>query len=55
MGLSRSSFYYTPAGADPARVKEDMDILDRIEAICVDFHGYGYRRVTGNFTMTDMW
>lgn len=23
-----------------------MDILDRIEAICIDFHGYGYRRVT---------
>jgi len=46
MELSRSSFYYKPAGPDPARVKEDMDILDRIEAICLDFHGYGYRRVT---------
>ncbi len=23
-----------------------MDILDRIEAICIDFHGYGYHMVT---------
>ena len=46
MELARSSFYYKPAGTDPVRVKEGVDILDRIEAICLDFHGYGYRRVT---------
>ena len=46
MELARSSFYYQPREPDPAMVQEDMDILDRIEAICLDFHGYGYRRVT---------
>lgn len=46
MGLARSSFYYQPKEPDPAMVNGDMDVLDRIEAICLDFHGYGYRRVT---------
>lgn len=46
MELARSSFYYQSKEPDPAMVKGDMDILDRIEAICLDSHGYGYRRVT---------
>jgi putative transposase len=46
MEFARSSFYYQPKEPDPVIVKKDMDILDRIEAICLDFHGYGYRRVT---------
>jgi putative transposase len=46
MALPRSSFYYQTKEPDPATVKGNMDILDRIEAICLDFHGYGYRRVT---------
>jgi putative transposase len=46
MELARSSFYYQHKEPEPAVVKADMDILDRIEAICMDFHGYGYRRVT---------
>ena len=46
MELARSSFYYQSKGPDSAEEKADMDILDRIEAICIDFHGYGYRRVT---------
>ena len=46
MELARSSFYYQPKKTDTSTVKENMDILDRIEAICIDFHGYGYRRVT---------
>lgn len=46
MELSRSSYYYHAKEPDAGIVKEDMDILDRIEAICLDFHGYGYRRVT---------
>jgi hypothetical protein len=45
MELARSSFYYQPKESDSAEEKADMDILDRIEAICIDFHGYGYRRV----------
>jgi len=46
MELARSSFYYKPKEPDAAMVQGDMDIMDRIEAICLDFHGYGYRRVT---------
>jgi len=46
MELARSSFYYEPKEPDHAVTKADMDILDQIEAICLDFHGYGYRRVT---------
>jgi putative transposase len=46
MELARSSFYYQPKEIDPAIVKKNMDILDRIESICLDFHSYGYRRIT---------
>jgi len=46
MELARSSFYYQAKEPEPAIVKGDMDILDRIESICLDFHCYGYRRVT---------
>jgi hypothetical protein len=46
MELARSSFYYQPNESVPTMVKADLDILDRIEAIYTDFHGYGYRRVT---------
>lgn len=46
MRLARSSFYYHPTESNPIRKREDMDILDRIEAICLDFQGYGYRKVT---------
>ena len=46
MELARSSFYYQAKEPDAAMLKGDMDILDRIESICLDFHGYGYRRVT---------
>jgi putative transposase len=46
MELARSSFYYGSKEPDPGSLKGDMDILDHIEAICIDFHGYGYRRVT---------
>jgi putative transposase len=46
MELARSSFYHQPQKSDPVVIKGDMDILDRIESICLDFHGYGYRRVT---------
>ena len=46
MELAKSSFYYEPQAPDPVTMKGDMDIMDKIEAICLDFHGYGYRRVT---------
>ena len=39
MGLSRSTFYDTPAPIAPD------DVLVRIGAICDEFECYGYRRV----------
>jgi putative transposase len=42
MKLSRSSFYYK----EKTKQQTEADLRRRIEAICVDFPGYGYRRVT---------
>lgn len=44
MSLAKSSYYYKPK--DTGKVKADADLLDRIEAICLEFPLYGYRRVT---------
>jgi len=46
MKLARSSFYYRPRGKSPEQMKAEADFRDRIEAICLDFPRYGYRRVT---------
>ena len=46
MGLAKSSFYYKTGEPDLAAVRAGMDIRDRIEALCLDFHGYGYQQVT---------
>lgn len=46
MGLPRSSFYYQPKVDGPARLKWEADLRDRMEGICLEFPGYGYRRVT---------
>ena len=46
MKLARSSFYYKPKGKSPERLKEEADLRDRIEALCLEFPRYGYRRVT---------
>jgi putative transposase len=43
MNIARSTFYYRRRTASCVK---DADITDRIEAICLDFTGYGYRRVT---------
>ena len=40
MNVSRSTYYYRSKSGN------DTDIADRIEAICLEFSGYGYRRVT---------
>lgn len=45
MSLPRSSYYYKPVD-NPAEEKERADILDRMEAICIELPRYGYRRVT---------
>jgi putative transposase len=46
MSLARSSYYYQPVCCDAATAERTADILDRIEEICLDSSGYGYRRVT---------
>jgi len=45
MRLARSSFYYQPRAKGSDRMKAEADLRDRIEAICLEFPRYGYRRV----------
>ena len=42
MGLARSTFYYQRKAPDP----DDAAVTQSIESICLEFTGYGYRRVT---------
>ena len=46
MKLARSSFYYEPRGRGAEQMKAEADLRDKIEAICLEFPRYGYRRVT---------
>ncbi len=46
MNIARSTFYHRGKVKSPEQVKADADITDRIEALCLEFPGYGYRRVT---------
>lgn len=43
MNIARSTFYYRRKAPSP---ETGADLTDRIEAICLEFPGYGYRRVT---------
>ena len=46
MKLARSSFYYKPKSGSPERMEAEADLRDKIEAICLEYIRYGYRRVT---------
>jgi putative transposase len=46
MKLARSSFYYKPKSRSPERMEAEADLKDMIEAICIEYPRYGYRRVT---------
>jgi transposase InsO family protein len=46
MKLARSSYYYKPKVKRPEQFREEADLRGRIEAICMEFPRYGYRRVT---------
>ena len=46
MKVTRSSFYYNPKARGADLMKVEADMVDRIEAICLEFPRYGYRRVT---------
>lgn len=46
MKLAPSSYYYQPQSEDNEQLQTHADLRDRIEAICLEFPGYGYRRVS---------
>jgi len=46
MNLPRSTYYYRAKGPSLEKRKADADILDKIEAIVLEWPRYGYRRVT---------
>ena len=46
MNFARSTFYHKPAAMNPDGMQEEADLIDCIEAICLEFPRYGYRRVT---------
>jgi len=46
MRLARSSFYHKPKDKSPEEMQKEADLRGRIEAICLEFLRYGYRRVT---------
>jgi len=46
MKLPRSSFYHRGKRSSPDQMETETGLRDRIEAICLEFPRYGYRRVT---------
>jgi len=46
MNLPRSSFYYSPKEPSSAEQDHEKALQGRIEALCLEFPRYGYRRVT---------
>lgn len=45
MKLPRSSFYYSGKRGSSGHIEAETALRDRIEAICLEFPRYGYRRV----------
>jgi transposase InsO family protein len=46
MKLPTSSFYYRPKNESVEDKEKQADLIGRIDAICLEFPRYGYRRVT---------
>ena len=46
MKLSRSSFYHKLKDKGQVEMQGEADLRGRIEAICLEYPRYGYRRVT---------
>lgn len=46
MKLARSSYYYHPKANSSETKKAEADLIGKIEAICLEFPRYGYRRVS---------
>jgi transposase InsO family protein len=53
MRLAASSFYHKPK-ANTKKALKDADLRDKIEAICLEFPCYGYRRVTAALQQQDL-
>jgi putative transposase len=53
MKLARSSFYYKPKSRSPERMEAEVDLRDKIEAVCLEYTRYGYRRVTRELRYKD--
>ena len=50
MKIARSTFYYRRKKSPV----NDANVIDKIEAICLEFPGYGYRRVTKQLQNEEM-
>jgi putative transposase len=46
MKLARSSYYYQPKANSSESKEAEANLISKIEAICLEFPRYGYRRVT---------
>ena len=46
MNIARSTFYHKRKVKSPDQMETEANLRDRIEAICLEFPRYGYRRVT---------
>jgi transposase InsO family protein len=46
MNLPRSSFYCPPKEKTPSQQEQEKALGGRVEALCLEFPRYGYRRVT---------
>ena len=46
MNIAHSTFYYKNKARSSDRMKTEANLRDRIEAMCLEFPCYGYRRVT---------
>jgi len=46
MTLSRSSFYHRPKDRSQGEIQQEVDLRGKIEAICLEYPRYGYRRVS---------
>lgn len=55
MKLARSSFYHKPKDKSPEEMQKEADLRGRIEAICLEFPRYGYRRVTEQLKREGRW
>jgi putative transposase len=52
MKLARSTFYYR---REAKTIERNADIMGRIEAICLEFPRYGYRRVTAQLKRENLY